>query len=163
MALGQAWIDASTESRMSEDDLSQQLNKIIPKNLDDIIRKNRDKMKLVVAADEDLIKVAGEINEHEATAELDHVYFYKRVSLVPNLKIETLTLVGYNLDGSPYHTSEIMRFDARRARVLTKSGSIYILKNLGNGEPPSELLMMICAMIRKDGAGSYFGVPEIFL
>lgn len=148
---------------MNQDELSEQIGKLVPKSLDDIIRKNRDKLKCQVAVDDDLLKVAGEITEPEVTAELGQVYFYKRVSLVPTLKKEVLTMVGYTLDGLSYHTSEIKRFDSKRMRVVTNSGSIYTFREIGSGEPPEDLLMMICAQFHKDGAGSYLGVPEFFI
>ena len=142
--------------------LSNQLKKMIPKSLDDIIRLQRDTFRLEMASSLDLDLVAGEVPHTWLTRELGTAYFYKRISSIGPTQKEVLTLVAYDRNGHPYHTSRIVHFDRSRMRVLTSSQSIYSISNISNEEPPEQLLMMICAMFWKDGIGEVLGVPHFF-
>lgn len=143
-------------------DLSDQLNKLVPKSLDDIIRLHRDRIRLEMASSRDLELAAGEVPHSWITAELGKVYFYKRIGSFGTVQKDILTLVGYDRNGDPYHTSSIIYFDHMRMRVLTQSRSIYSIKEISYQEPPEDLLMMICAMFWKDGAGEALGIPHFF-
>lgn len=143
-------------------DLSDQLNDLIPKNLDDIIRRNRSRMRLQMASSRDLELAAGEVPHSWITGELGTVYFYKRIGSLGVVEREVLTLVGYDRNGDPYHTSSVIYFDHMRMRVLTQSRSVYSIKEISYQEPPEDLLMMICAMFWKDGAGEALGIPYFF-
>lgn len=76
--------------------------------------------------------------------------------------IQVLLLGDSAANNHPWITSPVGSIDFRKKVVLTASGSIYKLGSPGNGEPPKEHLICICAAFHSWGSGVFLGVPEFF-
>jgi hypothetical protein len=58
-------------------------------------------------------------------------------------------------------TSEIQRIDLERGLVRTRN-SLYKLGRPGGGEPPTEDLAVLCAVLHEWGVGDFLGTPHFF-
>lgn len=143
--------------------IGQQLIDLIPKTLDDIIRKNRDLVELGLAT-------PAEIQTLEKPIPYDAKDVSENWRLV-SLRLKTappecsLRLIGDSKanGGSPRITSNLISIDINRNVVLTSSGSIYRLgQQRGVGEPSSGHLMCVCAALHRWDSGNLLGAPEFF-
>ncbi len=147
---------------MSDESLEDQINALLPKRLDEIIRKNRDKVCLEYVRFEDLskLKVTFPITNNKGV--ITDAFLYKFVGEI--VEKDEVFLVGFrrNHTGeSPYHTTHLIGIDFESNVVLTNSGSNYIIKNFVEGEPHLSLLLHICYVAHLWGWGKYFDVPYI--
>lgn len=137
----------------------QILSDLLPKSLDDIIRRNRDHLKLRVANEAELDAITKPLIVSNLKASLTKAFLYNRI----NPLIEPiLCLVGFDERGDAFHTSKVIGFDRESNTVLTMNGSNYFIKSFGDGEPDVNLLIHICYMLHRDGLGEVFGVPKFF-
>lgn len=140
--------------------LEEGIQKFIPHSLDQIIRLHRNKASLRPATPKDLQELTGEVNVCWNTGDLSQVCFYKRIYHDGKRSQQIVTLVGYDRTDMPFHTSEVVKYDPIRNKIETSSGSIYTIHSINAGVIPEELLVMICAMLWKDGIGEVLGVPR---
>lgn len=141
----------------------EQLQNIIPKSLDDIVRRNRTELQLEYATEQDLAKIQRPIPAKFYKGALRGAFIYKRI--LPAIQEEALYLVGFmetRRETITWHTSRLEGFDPTTRMVSTASGSLYLIEDLVEGEPDSQLLINICAILHRDGAGSQFGIPHFF-
>lgn len=147
---------------MSNDN-AEQLQNIIPKSLDDIVRKNRTELQLEYATEQDLAKIQRSIHSDFYRGALRGAFIYKRI--LTALPEQALYLVGFMDDRGrsiAWHTSRLEGFDPATRLVATASGSLYLIEDFIEGAPDSQLLINICAILHRDGAGSQFGIPYFF-
>lgn len=145
---------------MSEDNFEEALNNLLPKNLDDIIRKNRHLVQLRFPTETDLKSLEKSLVITNLKGTFSEALLYCRVS--PQLDAPILCLVGYHEQGHVLHTSRIVGFDPETNAVLTGSGSNYLIRNFIEGEPDLQLLSFICYILHREGLGNYFGVPAVY-
>lgn len=150
---------------MNEISVGVQLEALIPKNLDDIVRKNREKCSLHLSSRDEIaalakIIVAGQNNirdeiENWRIVTIDVAKSYGEMALV---------LIGDALRAKQvWNTSPLVGVDFASRVVLTKSGSLYRLTGPeGAGEPPAGHLVHVCVMLHTWGSGPYLGVPRFF-
>ncbi|MFH1493367.1 MAG: hypothetical protein ABIG70_01040 [Pseudomonadota bacterium] len=143
-------------------EIKAQLDLLIPKTLDDIIRQNRDKAELRLASDEEKNALFASIQPAPIKNQIEKWYFITLFSKPSNNS--QVILLGYIADsGYPWITSAVEGIDFEHRLVVTKSGSYYALKGLeGMGEPSLDLLTSICSAMHGWGMGDYFGVPHWF-
>lgn len=142
---------------------AEQLDKIIPKALDDIVTKNRDGLQLKYATEQDLAKIQRPIPAKFYKGALRGAFIYKRI--LPAIQKEALYLVGFmdtRRETITWHTSSLEGFDPTTRMVATASGSLYLIEDFVEGEADSRLLINVCAILHRDGAGSQFGIPHFF-
>lgn len=144
---------------MSKYDLSQDLNSLLPKSLDDIIRKNREQLQLRLASEAELLAITKPLITSNLKGTLTEAFIYNRVN---SLIEPILCLVGFNERGDAFHTSSLVGFDQKSNTVLTSNGSNYFIKSFVTGEPDVNLLIHICYTLHRDGLGEVFDVPEFF-
>lgn len=141
---------------------AEQLDKIIPKALDDIVRINRNELQLEYATAQDLAKIQRPIPAEFYKGALRSAFIYKRI--LPAIQ-EALYLVGFmdtKRETITWHTSSLEGFDPITRMVATTSGSLYLIEDFVEGEADSRLLINVCAILHRDEAGSQFGIPHFF-
>lgn len=148
---------------MSELIYTGKLEDLIPKSIDDIIRKNRDKLRLESVEKHEMETIHRSLPITNFKGALNDVFIYRRRVLVND--ISSIAAIGW-VD-TPYgvklrHTSSIVAFDPDANVILTYSGSHYIINNFLQGDPDFSILTFICVMLHHEGIGNYFGVPPFF-
>lgn len=137
---------------------------LIPKNLDDLIRKNRELLRLEYVNFEDLYNLSHSINIDNPKGFLEEVFLYKRITKLSFLA--PICVVGYLKTDSArcaYHTSEVKFIDINRNAFVTASGSQYLIESFADRDKiDTTLLFHICHISHRDGWGSHFDVPHIY-
>lgn len=150
---------------MNETSVSAQLEALIPKNLDDIIRKNREKCSLHLSSRDDIAALAKIIVAGQQDIK-DEIENWRIVCLDVEKSVgdRALVLIGDALRAKQvWNTSPLVGIDLASRIVLTRSGTLYRLAGPeGAGEPPTEHLLHVCVMLHAWGSGPYLGVPHIF-
>jgi len=72
----------------------------------------------------------------------------------------TLVLLG-NRGRENYGTSPIVMIDRASGKVRTRSRSIYTLAEIGEGAPPVEHVLHLCALLLHWGWGPALNLPEV--
>ena len=142
------------------DNFTKQISDLIPKNLDDIICKNRDQASISLSSKD-------EISQLEDTVELglvkDLLDNWSLVSInLPTSGSCLVFLLGDRQNGEQRVTSAVITIDFNTSLVKTTSGSIYQLGEPLVGELSSHQLMSLCAMLHRSSVGEYLGVPHFF-
>ena len=133
----------------------KQLEAVMPKSLDDIIRTNRDKLRAYVSADSELDVLRKPIAVHPVKAEISGWAFVTLFAVETGLPLIYLT--GYNDTAQcSWMTSCVTAIDG--CLVETKNGSLYRL--VGHATEALDLLH-ICATLNSWGVGQMFGIPNI--
>jgi hypothetical protein len=142
---------------MAKKSISEQFTELLPKGLDDIVRKNRDKVSFEVATPQDLKALEMPIVITNLQGILTSGFIYKWV--VPTTGSSMFFMIGH-INGVVRHTSNLLGWDPDQQVVLTRSGSHYILEEFVDPNSDSELLAGICAWCHRGPAGPLFGMPE---
>lgn len=145
---------------MSEERLS--LESLIPKSLDDIIRKNRNLFALGLASAEEIKALQSEIQPGLPVKDVIDDW---RLICLRDLKKGTgiVFLLGDSQkEAVNWMTSTAIRIDLSQNVLATKSGSIYALGTPGVGEPHRDHLIHVCATFHYWGMGVYFDMPPFF-
>lgn len=138
------------------DTVKEQLEQLMPKSLDDVIRTHRDRMKAYLSTDAEIAALKGPVPIQYVKGEISDWAFITFFLVQNGLPMVYLT--GSNLaERSSWMTSLVVAIDGDA--VATKSGSLYKLKG-----DKSELLDLpyICATLNGWGIGRLFGVPAFF-
>lgn len=144
---------------MTSKTVEQQLNELLPKNLDDIIRKNRKRASLRLATEADKRAVAHRIVSVGCAAPISR-WNLLTLDVRGTDPTKYTILVGWNdVASTTWNTSPIVELDAAAGLVLTRSGTLY--RMVGESSDKIDLLC-ICAWLHQTPAGKYLGVPEIF-
>lgn len=141
---------------MATDTNRSVIKALIPKSLDDIIRKNRDQLRAYLSTAAELEALRESIPVVHVKSEISHWAFITFRFTTSGMSPVYLT--GYNLRGRcSWMTSHVIAIDGDL--VATKSGSTYRLV----GEKSDDLdLLHICATLNTWGVGQKYGVPEFF-
>ncbi|HEY8096547.1 MAG TPA: hypothetical protein VIE65_10720, partial [Methylobacter sp.] len=150
---------------MNEDSLKTALVAIIPKSLDDVIRANRDRAKLRLTTDEEVMALHQEVSSGRVKAKIEEWRFITLHALPYQDEpesIQVMLLGEVERTGHTRITSVVRKIDLDRQFVFTNSGSLYQLGKRGEGEPPFHHLTMVCSAFHDWGFGRALGVPEFF-
>lgn len=131
----------------------------IPKYLDDIIRRNREFLRLELASPEDMLTLQMPFIISNLRGNIEGGFIYKRV--YPTFNKCTYFLIGRRVGGSlssAVHTSPVIGYDRENQVILTHSGSHYLINEFIT--PDAWLLLNLCNRMNLEGLGSYFGVPS---
>lgn len=142
---------------MKRNTVEQQLQELLPKNLDDIIRKNRERASLRLATDADKQAIAHRIAQVGSATPISR---WNLITLDVRGAEPLTILVGWNdVAGTTWNTSPILQLDAAAGLVVTRSGTLYRM----SGESSDKIdLLCICAWLHQTPAGNFLGVPEFF-
>jgi hypothetical protein len=142
--------------------IEETLSDLIPKSLDDVIRKNRDLVDLALATDEEIQTVAKDIDVHRHLKDTVSDWRIIRTKIKATGQI-AMSLLGHSQEhDAPWITSLITGADMQKSYVETNSGSLYKLADRGEGEPDMYDLIHVCVAFRQWGFGDYLGVAEFF-
>lgn len=138
----------------------QNIADLIPKSLDDIIRKHRDEVSLRLASDSEIkAKKTDIIFDHEPRAIIDDWWL---IAFDFHGRRTDLVLLGNRRDnGHAWITSVAQEIDLER-NILRTENSMYGLGAQSCGEPPGHLLLTVCAALHKWGMGEMLGVLHVF-
>ena len=145
---------------MNDSELSTALEAMIPKSLNDIIRKNRELVQLRLASEADIFKLQAEILETHPLYILDN---WNLIAFDRPGVATTVHLIGdVRGESEPRITSLVRAIDMKRQMVMTNSGNLYQMGIRNDGEPNTEKLYLICAYMHQWGIGHELGVPHFF-
>lgn len=143
----------------NEDQLAAAIEALKPKCLDDIIRKKRDKLQLLLANETDIQNLHSDI---DASNPKDIFDDWSLIAFVTKDKTY-LRLIGEARSCKKTKmTSIILKTDMRQKVVSTLSGNLYQLGTPNIGEPDLHQRIFICTFLHDIWLGPSFGVPEFF-
>lgn len=150
---------------MSEEPKTQHLQDLIPKNLDDVIRANRDKCRLAFATDEELSALEREFPS-EAVGPVRHALKEWNILMIHVMvdgSVQSIPKLLGNVQetGQCWITSSVTAVDSHAGLVRTEN-SLYRIVGPRSTEPDMHLLLHVCVWLNQQGAGRYLGVPEFF-
>lgn len=151
---------------MTKESVTQQLEKLIPQSLDDVIRANRDKCRLALATDDEMTTLETGCSG-SAMGSVRHTLTHWQVvmihvSLGDGTRSSSPRLAGRVQEtGQSWITSHVIGIDSDRGFVQTTNSTYRVI---GSRVAEKELdLLHICASLNYWGLGAYLGVPEFFL
>lgn len=150
---------------MSEKPVMQSLTELIPKNLDDIVRANRDKCRLAWATNEELNVLERDLRSsadgpvRHALRDWNMLMIHVTSGGVAKSSPKILGCVQET--GQAWITSSVTAMDSRAGLIQTEN-SLYRVTGPRVFEPDMHLLIHVCVWLNQQGAGSYLGVPEFF-
>jgi hypothetical protein len=142
----------------THDGIKAAIEALVPKSLDDIIRKNRDRAQIYLSTPGELAALAapGLIVDRQASIKgvlREWSFVTLKVGRVPGV-----ILMGHNVTvGQSWGTSVVAGIADDLVR--TRSGSLYRVDGPSTDQPD---LLHLCAMLWTWGVGESLGVPHIF-
>lgn len=138
---------------------------LLPRSLDDIVRKNRHLCSLRLSSHEELnafpSMVSLMVDQRQVKAMVSDWRFICWVR-PEEMGGAVHFLTGINQARQRIlMTSDVRAVDFGNGLVLTNN-SLYRLGRMGNGEPNMKILLHICAVFHSWGIGEHLGVPHIY-
>ena len=147
---------------MAKNTVEEQLQALIPKNLDDIIRLHRDRASLCISTQEDLQPLASNIPLSPTAVPISRWHFITLDADTVPARTRVVFLVGWNdHENRTWNTSPVKRYDAAAGLLVTRSGNTYSTAGPQGTEKDLDL-RHICIFLRKTGVGDHFGIPAFF-
>ena len=147
---------------MTEDAFKQQIEALVPKSLDDIIRRHREQATLRFSTESDLREISVSM---AIVAEGVCVSKWCFVTLdvhAGGVTQKTIHLCGIRDDnGHSWCTSPVAALDLTAGLLRTRSESVYRLRGAKGADRDLDLLCL-CAYLHKTAIGAYLGVPRVF-
>ena len=149
--------------------IQETLEHMIPKSLDDIVRKSRDRFQIALATVEELAGLAATIEAGPIRDTITEwrIIAFRAIGLSVDAQTQavsrSLLLLLGRAAGTrcPWITSAVTEIDIDRRLVRTQN-SVYRLGARGEGEPPQEDLICVCAATHRWGVGKRIGAPAFF-
>jgi hypothetical protein len=159
--------DSLSEAEVSE--IRETLERMIPKSLEDIVRKSRDQFQIGLATAEELAVLAATIEAGPIRDTITEwrIIAFRTIGLSIDAQTQavsrSLLLLLGRAAGTrcPWITSAVTEIDIDRRLVRTQN-SLYRLGARGEGEPPQEDLICVCAATHRWGVGKLIGAPAFF-
>jgi hypothetical protein len=157
---------------LSEADVSEvreALEQMIPKSLDDVVRKSRGQFQIGLATAEELTLLAATIGDgpiRDTIAEW-RIIAFRAIGLAVGAQTHAVSRSRLLLLGRaagmrcPWITSAVTGIDLD-GRLVRTQNSVYRLGARGEGEPPQEDLICVCAATHSWGVGKLIGAPAFF-
>lgn len=139
----------------------EQLRKLFPKSIDDIVREHRDELRLALATDAEL----NGLDTTLADAPVIHRITGWNVLMLHMTsergQVSSPRLIGTLADtGESWITSHVFGIDFRKGLVQTRN-SFYQITGPRAAEVDTDLLR-VCAALHEWHLGARYGVPHIF-
>lgn len=143
------------------EETTEQLKQLLPQSLDDIVRENRDQLRLALATEEELSNLKTALTSASVRHTLTTWNILMLHAASGNGQVSSPRLIGkVQESGESWITSHVLGIDFEIGLVKTKS-SFYRITGPQASESEADLLL-ICAALHDWGLGSRFGVPHIF-
>ncbi len=145
----------------SGESIEEQLKKLVPKSLDDVVRKNQDQLRLALATQEELETLAADISATNVRHIITCWQFVAMHATTNRGPVMSVRLFGWAEEvRESWSTSDVTGVDLTNGLVRT-ANSIYRIS--GPRAMVDELdLLHVCASLHSWGLGEHFGVPHIF-
>lgn len=139
----------------------EELQKFLPKCIDDIVRENRDKLRLALATTVELKALETTIVDASVRHQLAGWNVLMLHATTASGQVSSPRLIGRVVDsGESWITSHVVGIDFERGLVQTKS-SLYRIIGPRADKKDTDLLR-ICAAMHEWRLGAHYGVPHIF-
>lgn len=146
---------------MTDETIEQQLKRLLPTSVDDIVRENRDQLRLAIATDEELSSLEMALTSTSVRHTLTTWNILMLHATSGNGQVSSPRLIGkVHESGESWITSHVLGIDFEMGLVKTRS-SLYLITGPRADEKDTDLLR-ICAALHDWGLGRRFGVPHIF-
>ncbi len=146
---------------MSREPFEESLNKLVPKHLDEVLRKNRDQMRLAFATPEEIQELSADVSGTSVRHTLTRWQFVVMHVTQGGSPLRSVRLFGWADDiGESWSTSNVTGIDMSTGLVRTANSTYAIA---GPRAPEAELdLLHVCASLHQWRLGEYFGVFHVF-
>jgi hypothetical protein len=134
-----------------------------PATLDEIVTRHRGVIQIGLATEAEIATLAGVVDAGPNQGK-DMLSDWRLVSIrhIPTGDVVVRLLGDRVHTRGPVITSPVVGLDLERGRARTWN-SIYGLADRGDGEPPPEQILGLCAWLHRRGFGKALGVIHIFL
>lgn len=153
--------DNAVKVTMMADDFSKAIEALIPKSLDDVIRRNRHAAELRLTSEEEIMDLHCQITPGIPKDVMENWCLITLYISEPQIA-QVMLLGEVNETTIDRLTSVVLKIDLDRNLLITLSGSLYQLGTKHQGEPEMYQLMTVCAVFHHWGLGKYLGVPHFF-
>lgn len=144
---------------MTDETIEQQLTRLLPRGLDDIIRENRNELRLALATEAELKALETTIADAPVRHRLVQWNVLVLHATAANGQTSSPRLIGRVVDtGESWMTSHVVGIDFEQGLVQTRS-TLYGIMGTRAAEKDTDLLH-ICAALHRWGLGERFGVPH---
>jgi hypothetical protein len=143
------------------ENFEQQIKALMPQSLDDIIRQNRDVVRLRQTTDEEILELYHEITPGQPKDVMDEYTLITLDAYTSNFR-QVFLIGDVRRSGIQRITSVVQQIDMDRQLIVTKSGSLYQLGTPKIGPPDEHQLMCICAGFHEWNIGNFVGAPSFF-
>lgn len=143
--------------------LSEALNKAVPKNLDEIIRANRDMASFYLSTDAQIAELNRTIAEVDQVK--DEIEDWRFITLdVGELGTKVMLLGDAQRQRKSWITSTVCTIDFDTKLVVTANSVYRLVGERGNGEPPLNHLLHVCHWLHETNANAakHFDVLNVF-
>lgn len=139
------------------DDLLRQVQNLIPKNLDGIVRTNRHLCEIRLPTDAEVATLSGYVRP--GTPKLAFGAWWLVAIDTRDRGLDVVIAGAGAADGRSHATSPVTAIDLGAGYART-SNSLYRLDgDRAAGEPNTDALIMMCVMLRQWGWGKALGIP----
>lgn len=146
---------------MEKGTIEQQLQKVLPNSIDDIIREHRDELRLALATDAELKALETMLADAPVTHRITGWNVLMLHMSSERGHVSSPRLIGTVVDISEsWITSHVFGIDFEKGLVQTRN-SLYRITGPRAAEEDADLLR-ICAVLHEWGIGVRYGVPLIF-
>jgi hypothetical protein len=160
--------DEKRNAPFGDTDLVQALEKLMPRSLDDVVRANRDSFQIGLATADEIRRLTDSIEPAGTKSTIDdwRIIAFRTLKPGPNSgRVVARTLLSMLGRSSRTNrsliTSEVVKIDFESGLVRTLN-SLYKIGVEGEGEPPSDDLIHLCATTHTWGFGKIIGAPAFF-
>lgn len=146
---------------MAKETIEEQLQKLLPKSVDDIIREHRDEFRLALATEEELKALEMTLADGPVIHRLTGWNILMMHVSSKHGQVSSPRLIGTVADTrESWITSHVLAIDSEKGLVKTKN-SFYQITGPRAAEEDTDLLR-ICAALHEWRLGARYGVPHIF-
>ncbi|WP_018077073.1 hypothetical protein [Thiobacillus denitrificans] len=146
---------------MKKDTVEEQLKQLLPESLDDIVRENRDKLRLALATEAELKNLQTSLSGASVRHSLTQWDILMLHVTEGGRKVSSPRLIGkLSETGESWMTSHVLSIDTEHGLVQTRN-SVYRIVGPRAEEKDLDLLR-VCGSLNEWGLGQRFGVPPIF-
>lgn len=140
----------------------EHIDDLIPKTLDDVIRKNRELVELGLSTPDEIRALQAEVQQGLPIKDMIDSWYLISLRKKQSGDVNVLLLGQSQRENVAWMTSLIVRIDLSQSVIVTQSGSLYGLGSPGTDEPSRGQLIHVCATFHKWGSGERFGMPHFF-
>ncbi len=146
---------------MAKETTEEQLRKLLPKSIDDIVREHRDELQLALATAAELKALETTLTDGPVAHRITGWNVLMLHMSSERGRLSSPRLIGLVVDTrESWITSHVLGIDFRKGLVQTKN-SFYQITGPRAAEEDTDLLR-ICAALHEWRLGARYGVPHIF-